>query len=73
MWLMNYLKVTSRIVYSMIKWSDHPPMPVLGIYIRKFSFQIEHLPALTTKSLILTQSMVRKSFSNSENPNVTEE
>ena len=69
---MNYLKVTSRIVYSTIKWSNLSPMPFLGICSRKFAFQIQHSPTLT-KSLIPTQTLVSKSFSNSENSNVTEE
>ena len=75
MWVINYyLKVTSRTLYSAMKWSNIPPIPVLGICIRKFAFQTKYLPVLTTKSLIPTQNLVSKSYSNSDNPNdVTEE
>ena len=75
MWvIIYYLKVTSRTLYSAMKWSNIPPIPVLGICIRKFAFQTKYLPVLTTKSLIPTQNLVSKSYSNSYNPNdVTEE
>ena len=75
MWVINYyLKVTSRTLYSAMKWSNIPPIPVLGICIRKFAFQTKYLPVLTTKSLIPTQNLVSKSYSNSDNPyDVTDE